>query len=105
MNFFLNTDKRLLPSAPANTFVHIGNGTNMVYVDPEKDVVAVARWINGGAMDGFVVTNNPGGARAMGYYTESDLPLAYWLAGTFATGDRYFCSLLGPTWPNRYYLY
>jgi len=54
MNFFLNTDRRLMPSAPANTFVHIGNGTNMVYVDPEKDVVAVARWINGGAMDGFV---------------------------------------------------
>jgi len=34
--------------------VHIGNGTNMIFVDPEHDLVAVARWIDGGAMDGFV---------------------------------------------------
>ena len=54
MNFFLNTDKKFLPSAPATAFTHIGNGTNMIYVDPEHDVVAVARWIDGKAMDGFV---------------------------------------------------
>jgi CubicO group peptidase (beta-lactamase class C family) len=54
MNWFLNTNRQLLPSAPASAFVHIGNGTNMVFVDPEHDLVAVARWIDGGAMDGFV---------------------------------------------------
>jgi hypothetical protein len=26
----------------------------MIFVDPEHDLVAVARWIDGGAMDGFV---------------------------------------------------
>jgi CubicO group peptidase (beta-lactamase class C family) len=54
MNWFLNTDGKYLPSAPASAFVHIGNGTNMIYVDREHDLVAVARWIDGKAMDGFV---------------------------------------------------
>jgi len=54
MNYFLNTDKKFLPSAPATAFAHIGNGTNMVYVDPEHDLVAVVRWIDNKATDGFV---------------------------------------------------
>jgi hypothetical protein len=54
VNWFLNTNRQLLPSAPASAFVHIGNGTNMIFVDAEHDLVAVARWIEGGAMDGFV---------------------------------------------------
>jgi CubicO group peptidase (beta-lactamase class C family) len=54
MNFFLNTDKNFLPSAPATAFAHIGNGTNMIYVDPEHDLVIVARWIENGALDGMV---------------------------------------------------
>ena len=54
MNWFLNTDKKLLPSAPASAFVHIGNGTNFIYVDPEHDLVAVVRWIENASMDGMV---------------------------------------------------
>jgi CubicO group peptidase (beta-lactamase class C family) len=54
MNFFLNTDRKYLPSAPASAFAHIGNGTNMVFVDPEHDLVAVVRWIDDKAKDGFV---------------------------------------------------
>ena len=54
MNWFLNTGKKFLPSAPEKVFVHIGNGTNMVYVDPENDVVAVVRWIENSQMDGFI---------------------------------------------------
>jgi CubicO group peptidase (beta-lactamase class C family) len=54
MNWYLNTDKRLWPSAPATAFAHIGNGTNMVYVDPDNDVVAVVRWIDGRSADGFL---------------------------------------------------
>jgi CubicO group peptidase (beta-lactamase class C family) len=56
MNWFLNTDKKFLPSAPASSFVHIGNGTNMIYVDPENDLVAVVRWIENSKMDEFVKT-------------------------------------------------
>ena len=57
-----------------------------------------------GLNDGFVTQNDPDGTRAMGFYDESDLPFYYALAKTFAIGDRYFCSLLGPTFPNRFYL-
>jgi len=63
---------------------------------------------NDGPNDGFAVTNvseaDPDGFRALGYYDESDLPFYYDLASTFAISDRYFCSLLGPTYPNRYFL-
>lgn len=45
MNYFLNTDKKEIPAAPESAFFHLGAGTNMVYVDPENDVVIVARWI------------------------------------------------------------
>jgi phospholipase C len=56
-----------------------------------------------GRNDGFVVANDPGGERAMGYMDESDLPFYYGLAKTFAIGDHMFCALLGPTYPNRFY--
>lgn len=54
MNWFLNTDKKLLPSAAENVWVHIGNGTNMIYVDPDNSLVVVARWIDSKAMDGLI---------------------------------------------------
>jgi CubicO group peptidase (beta-lactamase class C family) len=54
MNFYLNTGQRASPSAPESAFSHLGSGANMIYVDPEHDVVIVARWIEGRAMDGIV---------------------------------------------------
>jgi CubicO group peptidase (beta-lactamase class C family) len=54
MNWFLNTDRKRWPSAPATAFAHVGNGTNMVYVDQEHDLVAVVRWIDPEAVDGFL---------------------------------------------------
>src|ERR1700738_1696842 len=54
MNWFLNTDRKRWPSGPATAFAHVGNGTNMVYVDREQDLVAVVRWIDPEAVDGFL---------------------------------------------------
>lgn len=54
MNWFLNTDNKLLPSAPASAFMHVGNGANYIYVDPTHDIVMVVRWIDNKAMDGAV---------------------------------------------------
>lgn len=54
MNWFLNQDLKLLPSAPPEAFAHLGMGSNMVYVDPIHDLVIVARWIEGKHMDGLV---------------------------------------------------
>ena len=47
-NWFLNTGKRALPSAPASAVYFEGNGANVIYIDWENDVVAVIRWIRGG---------------------------------------------------------
>ena len=41
----------------------------------------------------------------MGYYDERDLPFYYDLANKFTVADRYFCSALTQTLPNRFYLY
>jgi phospholipase C len=41
----------------------------------------------------------------MGYYERQDIPFHFALAETFTLCDHYFCSLLGPTWPNRMYLW
>jgi CubicO group peptidase (beta-lactamase class C family) len=54
MNFFLNPERRRMPSAPESSFAHLGAGTNMIYVDPENDLVVVARWIESAAQDGVV---------------------------------------------------
>jgi CubicO group peptidase (beta-lactamase class C family) len=54
MNWFLNGDKKLFPSAPATAFAHIGNGRNVIYVDPEHELVIVARWIDQKGMDGVI---------------------------------------------------
>src|SRR6266850_2274230 len=54
MNWYNNRDRKLFPSAPAGAFAHIGNGTNIVYVDPDHDLVAVVRWIDRKALDEFV---------------------------------------------------
>ncbi len=54
MNWFLNTGKKRWPSAPATAFAHIGNGTNMIYVDPDHELVAVVRWIDNKSIDDFL---------------------------------------------------
>lgn len=59
--------------------------------------------VNGGAMDGFVRSSN-GAREAMGYYTPAVLPFAYSLASQFTICDRWFCSMPGPTYPNRRFL-
>ena len=59
-----------------------------------------------GAMDAFItahlaadgVSNGP---VTMGYFTRADLAFYYALADAFTICDRYFCSVLGPTDPNR----
>lgn len=45
------------------------------------------------------------GTTAMAYLTRDDIPFHYQLADAFTVCDAYHCSLLGPTDPNRYYLW
>jgi CubicO group peptidase (beta-lactamase class C family) len=63
MNWYLNTDKKLYPSAPASAFAHLGNGTNIIYIDPENDLVIVARWIENNKIDELIQKINASLAR------------------------------------------
>ena len=40
---------------------------------------------------------------ALTYYNQGELGFIHEAARNYTLYDRYFCSLLGPTWPNRYY--
>src|SRR5713226_872093 len=62
---------------------------------------------NNGAMDGFVssrlLINANDATLTMGYYTRDDLPFYYAVADAFTICDNYFCSVIGPSDPNRLY--
>jgi CubicO group peptidase (beta-lactamase class C family) len=55
MNWFLNTGRQSLPSAPESSVTFRGNGQNIVYLDWQNDLVIVVRWIeNGPALNEFI---------------------------------------------------
>ncbi|MFJ1704033.1 phosphocholine-specific phospholipase C [Kitasatospora sp. NPDC088346] len=58
--------------------------------------------VNNGAMNKWIAAK---GERTMGYFTRADIPYQYALADAFTLCDAYFCSLAGPTDPNRLYLW
>jgi len=45
------------------------------------------------------------GTTTMAYLTRDDIPFHYQLADAFTICDAYHCSLMGPTDPNRYYMW
>ena len=71
--------------------------------DPYHFWQSMAQHYNDGACDGFLATQPLGDHFPIGYYTDEDLPILAALAGGYTAFDRYFCSMLGPTWPNRLY--
>jgi phospholipase C len=52
-------------------------------------------------MNGFYTTD---GINCLGYYTQQDLPFYYSLFSEFTLCVNYFCPVMGPTYPNRFYL-
>ena len=61
---------------------------------------------DGGRMDGFLRAHDAAngtaiGPETMGYHTRSDISFFYALADAFTICDGYFCSVIGPTYPNR----
>ena len=54
-NWYLNLDRKALPSAPATAVRFVGNGSNIIYIDWENDLVVIYRWIGGGpALDNSI---------------------------------------------------
>jgi phospholipase C len=65
---------------------------------------------HGGKMDNWLPAHrnadgDANGPFTMGYYTRADLPFHYALADAFTVCDRYHCSVMAPTNPNRLYLW
>ena len=107
--------------APGDTAPHAGHWLlpfHLDTTDPGADAecandithawVAQHRCWNGGAMDGWVRTHVAadgiaGGPTTMGYFRRQDLSFLYSLADAFTVCDRYHCSVMGPTVPNRLY--
>ncbi len=83
--------------------------------DPPHSWDSSHRQVNGGANDGFVREYyqsligdgfSPRTANeVMGYQRRANLPLLYALADEFVLCDQWFASVLGPTWPNRFFLH
>ena len=57
---------------------------------------------NNGACDGWLRAG-ANDLYSIGYYRQQDLPFLGKLAPAFTTCDRFFASILGPTFPNRFY--
>ncbi|WP_146343925.1 serine hydrolase domain-containing protein [Phaeobacter marinintestinus] len=52
--WWLNTDAAMFPGASATSFFGLGVGTNLIWVDPALDLVAVVRWIEKDAVSEFM---------------------------------------------------
>jgi phospholipase C len=57
---------------------------------------------NNGQWDGWIASKT---TSSMAYLTRTDIPFHYALADAFTICDAYHAALLGPTSPNRYYMW
>jgi len=76
--------------------------------DPPHGWAASHASFNGGKMDGFVKEhqadhNNTTLIEPMKYLTRANAPIMWALADEYTVCDRWFCSVMGPTLPNRVY--
>ncbi len=75
--------------------------------DPPHGWSSSHRQWNDGAMDGFCTEyadrTGDSGKGVMQYQRRSDLPFTWALADAYTVCDQWFCSVMGPTWPNRLY--
>ena len=90
-------DKRVMPFHPE------APDLGLVFLeDLPHDWATTQKAWNGGRYDQWVPQK---GTTTMAHLTRSDIPYHYALADAFTVCDAYHCSLLGPTDPNRYYMW
>jgi phospholipase C len=78
--------------------------TGCGHPDPDHSYAGGRIQYHGGAMDGFL-RSGANDEYAIGYYVEEDRPFYSALARNYTTLDRCFSSMLGPTFPNRFFLH
>ena len=50
---WLNTGRKVFPSAPESSYFAVGAGSSFTWVEPERKMVVVVRWLNPAHADGF----------------------------------------------------
>lgn len=98
---------------PGGERVDIFPMTNPFVSPPPHTWDAMHGMWNNGKNDGFCLehhkvngeTNPQAFREVMQYMRRKDIPIHYALADGYALCDRYHCSLLGPTWPNRFFMH
>ncbi len=103
-----NPDLAGQPVAPYAAAVDRGTGVATVCdVDPPHSWGPSHDSFNGGAMDGFLRAHQQrhGGAATepMKHLVREHVPITWALADAYASCDRWFASVMGPTLPNRAY--
>ncbi|MFZ0040790.1 MAG: alkaline phosphatase family protein [Solirubrobacteraceae bacterium] len=73
------------------------------FLDPDHSWQGGRTELDGGKMDGFLKADSD--VFSIGYYTEDDVPFTPHAAQAFTTFDRFFCSVLASTYPNREYMH
>jgi len=81
-----------------------GDYTGCPHASPDHSYQGGRVEYDGGAMDGFLRAGS-NDVYSIGYYGEQDIPFYGSLARNYTTCDRYFASILGPTFPNRLFLH
>jgi phospholipase C len=92
--------------APGGGTVGVFNLLDFTPADPPHGWDESHEQFNGGMNDGFVIAHaGADQADVMGYHVREQLPITYALADGSAICDAWFASVMGPTWPNRFYLH
>lgn len=84
-----------------HTTHHLTDWQGCGFNDPDHGYGGGRVQLNGGLCDGFRRGDNDD--FALGYYTRADLPTTSALVDSFTICDGWFASILGPTYPNRFY--
>ena len=86
------------------TFPLAPNFQNCQFDDPDHSYEGGRAQFDGGANDGWLKagTND---VFPIGYYVQDDLSFYGQAVPAWTTFDRYFAAILGPTYPNRFYMH
>jgi phospholipase C len=90
------------PFRPEPERLGVANLALMFIVDLDHGWDKTHQMFNGGNWDRWLPAKT---RTCMAYLNGSDLPFHYALANAFTVCDGYYCSVLGPTDPNRYYMW
>jgi phospholipase C len=89
---------------PQQVFPLAPNYQNCHLEDPDHSYGGGRIQFNDGANDGWLRASTDDNF-PIGVYTQNDLSFYGGAVPAWTTFDRYFCAILGPTFPNRFYMH